>query len=261
MTTTTPPYHCIGRGICGTIWTAPNSNHATKREDGGPERSLRNDHTMHTLIQQFFTLHPPSTPLSTPACHDLIQPSDTAWWSTHLPLFPPGLEGCPALVSEHIPPLSRSISNKIVDLICPNVPKLAGLVKSNLSDEHCLVRPYLGRRRNRSTGNTSRLKCFSLRNVPMHVDQMEDFGLDVRAYAETMAEALALMHWGTDVDAGDVEYVLAPPRSSSPSSAFQSSFFGEHTMWILDFDCVRRITMDGAGVERACKAFWENDPF
>jgi hypothetical protein len=94
----------------------------------------------------------------------------------------------------------------------------------------------------------------------MHVDQMEDLGLDVKAYAEPMAEALALMHWGAGVDAGDVEYVLAPPRSSS-SSAFQSSFLGEHTMWILDFDCVRRITMNGAGLERACKAFWENNPF
>jgi hypothetical protein len=95
----------------------------------------------------------------------------------------------------------------------------------------------------------------------MHVDQMEDLGLDVRAYPGTMAEALALMHWDAGVDAGDVEYVLAPPRSSSSSSTFQSSFLGEHTMWILDFDCVRRITMDGAGVERACKAFWGNDPF
>ncbi|KAF2027463.1 hypothetical protein EK21DRAFT_91505 [Setomelanomma holmii] len=32
-----------------------------------------------------------------------------------------------------------------------------------------------------------------------------------------MAEALALMHWGAQVDANDVEFVLAPPREVEPN--------------------------------------------
>jgi hypothetical protein len=40
---------------------------------------------------------------------------------------------------------------------------------------------------------------------------MEVLDLDVKLYAETTAEALALIHWGAQIDAIDVEFVLAPP--------------------------------------------------
>jgi hypothetical protein len=75
---------------------------------------------------------------------------------------------------------------------------------------------------------------------------MEVLGLDINAYAETMAEALALMHWAVQIDANDVEFVLAPPAPQSkhaPSSAFQSEYLGAHRMWILDFDCCRPMQM------------------
>jgi hypothetical protein len=91
---------------------------------------------------------------------------------------------------------------------------------------------------------------------------MEVLGLDVKLYAETMAEALALMHWGAQIDANDVEFVLAPPRvEHASSSTFQSNYLGDHCMWILDFDCCRPIQVDEAGVEQACAAFFKNDPF
>lgn len=32
-------------------------------------------------------------------------------------------------------------------------------------------------------------------------------------------------------------------------------------MWILDFDCCRSLSMDDAGIEQACAAFLNNDPF
>jgi hypothetical protein len=139
-------------------------------------------------------------------------------------------------------------------------------VKSNPDDDSCLIRPYLGRRRRRGQegGTKSRFQRFSLRNVPLHVDQMEALGLDLNAYAETMAEALALMHWGAQIDANDVEFVLAPPAPQSKHaalSAFQSEYLGVHRMWILDFDCCRPMQMDETGVEQACSAFFKNDPF
>lgn len=92
---------------------------------------------------------------------------------------------------------------------------------------------------------------------------METLGLAVHSYAETMADALALMHWGARIDANDVEFVLAPPRVESlpPSRTFQSEHLGAHCMWMLDFDCCRAISMDEAGVEKACVAFFKNDPF
>jgi hypothetical protein len=123
----------------------------------------------------------------------------------------------------------------------------------------------LGRRID--SGSSSRsTRFFILRNVQLHVDQLEAPGLDVKAYAETMAEALAIMHWRAGVDANDVEFVLAPPRlsfstSTSPTPSFHSDFLGQHTMWILDFDRVKTITIYKAGVEQACAAFYKNDRF
>lgn len=70
-----------------------------------------------------------------------------------------------------------------------------------------------------------------------------------------------MMHWGARIDANDVEFVLAPPRAESAPSIFQSNYMGPHNLWILDFDCCQPLSMDEAGVERACATFYKNDPF
>jgi hypothetical protein len=102
----------------------------------------------------------------------------------------------------------------------------------------------------------------------MHIDQMEILGLDITGIARAMGAALAIMHWGAHIDANDVEFVLAPcrdrqapTRSHGPSVVFNSKTLGEHTMWVLDFDCSRAMAMDEKGIEQACTAFFRNDPF
>lgn len=219
---------------------------------------------MHLRILQSASQHQISTPLSIPQCHQLIESTD-AWWQTCLPQFPTGYSACRALISERIPKVPREISDRLVDLFCPNNKPLADFVKSNPDDDSCLLRPYLGRRRRHQQGgaSTSRFQRFSLCNVPLHVDQMEGLGLEVKLYATAMADALALMHWGAEVDANDVEFVLAPPRTteSGRRPAFESDYLGTHSMWILDFDCCGSLSMDDTGVEQACKAFFKNDPF
>ncbi|KAJ4353732.1 uncharacterized protein N0V89_005462 [Didymosphaeria variabile] len=260
-------YRCIGKGFCGSIWASEDSQDvictAIKREDGGPGLSVTNDYNMHLLVLQGILKYLPSTPLSIPQCHALVQPTDV-WWQTRLHQFPVGYSACRALISERIPRIPRQISDKIVDLFCAGNEPLSKFVKNNPDDDACLIRPYLGRRRHqRETASTSRFQRFSLRNVPLHIDQMEALGLDANAYAATMAEALALMHWVARIDANDVEFVLAPPRGaeSPPSPVFQSDYLGTHCLWILDFDCCRPLSMDEAGVEQACVAFYKNDPF
>lgn len=85
-----------------------------------------------------------------------------------------------------------------------------------------------------------------------------------------MGETLAIMHWAAQVDGNDVEFVVAPPRqprqitadSSEVLPALTSSdTFGEHAVWILDFDCCRDMPMDESGIEQAWRAFYKNDPF
>lgn len=102
---------------------------------------------------------------------------------------------------------------------------------------------------------------------------MEEIGIsssDRETYARMMARALALMHRDAEIDANDVEFVIAPPpppppppraNTGSSSPAVISNVLGDHTMWILDFDCCRKMSMDESGVEQAVKAFLRNDPF
>ncbi|KAI6779982.1 uncharacterized protein J7T54_000283 [Emericellopsis cladophorae] len=261
----TTQYRCIGKGFCGSVWSLEGHQDQTtaiKREDGGPGRSVTNDCDMHMRVLLSAHRHPPSTPLSIPQCHELIQPTD-AWWQPRLHQFPAGYIACRALISERIPKVPRPISDKIVDLFCAGNTTLADFVKENPDDDACLIRPYLGRRRRhkQQSPSASRFQRFSLRNVPLHLDQMEALGLDTTLYAETMADALAMMHWGAHIDANDVEFVLAPPRTVDSSSVLQSEYLGVHCMWILDFDCCRQLSMDEAGIEQACMAFFRNDPF
>ncbi|CAN9368866.1 unnamed protein product [Alternaria sp. RS040] len=254
-------YRCIGKGFCGSVWIAEeNSTSVVKREDGGPGRSITNDYNMHLKISQSIEQHFASTPLAIPQCYQLIQPSDLSWWDLCLRRFPTGYEECRALISERIPKVPRSVSDKIVDLSLPENPTMAAFVQSNKDDDDCLIRPYLGRRRGNRSSSTSRFQRFSLRNVALYINQMEDLGLDVVAYATTMADALALMYWGAGVNVDDVEFVLAPPRPMS-SPTFASKSLGEHVMWVLDFDRVKHMSMDEDGLEQACAAFFRNDPY
>jgi hypothetical protein len=171
-------------------------------------------------------------PLAIPQCHELIQQSNP-WWDSCLCRFPAGYSACRALISERIPKVPRFISDKIVDLFCDGNAPLSEFIKGNADDDACLIRPYLGRRRRyRQEGSSkSRFQRFSLRNVPLHVDQMELLELNIESYAETMAEALTLMHWCAKIDANDVEFVLAPPRGRDVSSStFQSDYLSAHCM-------------------------------
>ncbi|KXH42988.1 hypothetical protein CSIM01_01742 [Colletotrichum simmondsii] len=205
----TLPLETIGKGFCGSIWSAPTSNLAIKREDGGPGRSIAHEHTMHRHIIQ--SLDSTSRlQLNVPHCEGYLKPNAVVW-DQILPRFPPGYTGCNALISEKIPP---------------------------------------------------HLEMF-----------MEALGMELHGYAAAMADALAFLHWTAKVDANDVEFVLAAPRTPQTSldeeasksalgpAVFHSNAFGSHAMWILDFDCCRVMTMDDNGIRQACRSFWRNDPY
>jgi Zinc finger protein len=151
----------------------------------------------------------------------------------------------PTLTSEHQRASDRQV------LPCTLIPE----IKASDTNQDCLIRPYLGRRRN-APGGGGRPSRFSLRNFPLRVDQMEQSGIcaDIEKYAEMMAEALATIHWYGERDANDVEFVLAPPRNETQPKL--SNILGDHTMWLLDFDCCRRMSMDEKGVDQAVAPFF-----
>ncbi|KAF2446590.1 hypothetical protein P171DRAFT_462832 [Karstenula rhodostoma CBS 690.94] len=247
-------YRSIGKGFCGSVWALEYASTAIKREDGGPGRSVTNDYSMHLLVLQNASHYlSPSTPLAIPQCHALVQPTD-AWWQDRLHQFPAGCSACRAIISERIPKVPRHISDKIVDLFCADNARLSYFVKNNADDDSCLIRPYLGRRfRHNQTQSTSQFRRFSLRNVPLHVDQMEWRPLawmlrpTERPWQKLLQSRIGVPK-STQTTLNSCWLPQGPNRQP-------------HSLWILDFDCCRPLSINETGVERACAAFYNNDPF
>jgi len=119
--------HTIGKGFCGTVWAASEGGCALKREDGGPDRSLRNDFEMHNrIIQSFQKLaYSDESPkinlrIQIPDCYEFIRATDQKWWSTNQRRFPPGYTPCNIIQSERIPPFSEAIRQVLISNYCPS---------------------------------------------------------------------------------------------------------------------------------------------
>nr|OQO30822.1 hypothetical protein B0A51_01322 [Rachicladosporium sp. CCFEE 5018] len=244
----------IGKGACGSVCAAdrPGVASAMKRGDDNQARSVTHDSAMHILVEASLSSvrdhHSHSAPrLNIPAHRELITAEDTQWWQARSHRFPESYEHCSILITERILPFGKAPRYKAIDRFC--IPGSRDEIKASRTNEDCLLRCYMGRRKDR-LGSPS--PFFSLRNKPMQIHQLEGLGLPVVQYAETMADALA-------VDANDVEFVLVPRRESE--EAWESEVLGRHRLWLLDFDCAKPMSMDEAGIEQAARAFYRNDPY
>lgn len=265
MPTTSLQFREIGKGQCGSIWAvdAPGSTSAFKRQHQGHEtseysRSVTKDSAMHQRIEHSFTKCRKSLGLrhlNIPEYRQLVYKDDIGWWDMNKSRFPTGSEPCNTLISERILPLDLPVRTKIIERYCPE--KIKNVVTNSRKDEDCLVRPYLGRR----SRDARPSPFFTLRNKALTMNQMQELGLPAAEYARAMADALALMFWHARVDANDVEFVLAPKGSHPDSGSWHSEVLGEHTLWLLDFDCVEEMNMDESGIAQAASAFFRNDPY
>ncbi|ETS73108.1 hypothetical protein PFICI_15283 [Pestalotiopsis fici W106-1] len=257
-------YRRIGAGFCGSVWGDPehhnvDSSVAIKREDGGPGRSLFNDFQIHKILITAYNECPQhiQAAFQIPECHEFVPDTYAGWTTTTLlNRFPQGYTACNILITQRIPPFPEQARHALTDKFCPT--HLIENIKADTNNLDCLVRPYLGRRKFGQC--RSKLRVFSLRNYPLHIDQMSDLGLDAFGYSTAIARALAFMYWKGKIDANDVEFVLAPAPDFALSQ-FHSAHLGGHNLWILDFDCCKSMSMNKEGVHRAAQAFLRNDPF
>lgn len=267
----------IGKGFCGTVW-ASERGPAHKREDGGPDRSLLNDFNMHQKVLRGLQ-KVPTIEIRVAACYAFIEAQNSEWWSANNEKFPEdSREPCNLIKSQRIPPFSESVRHLLIENYCPE--NLQSEIIESMPNKDCLIRPYLGRRRIKRSNSQSRFSAFSLRNFPLHLDQLEALGItrsDIEQYAKIMAETLAMMHWIGEIDGNDIEFVLAPPRRDLCSDTYadsiakneisefglevESEALGKHDLWVLDFDLCREMKMALTGVEQAAIAFWRNDPY
>jgi len=273
------PLERIGYGSCGSVW-ADTSRHpdidqcesalVLKRADGLPDRSIENEANTHkhilSCIEASGDLHgsnafSSSFYINIPSHTAFVNPGAPTWGDI-LPRLPADSNPCQALVSERIMPLPRAVRKLIVERFWNGPADKMDSIIDDKRNEHCLIRTYLGRRRTgaNSTGGHRRsmLRSISLRNYPLYVDQMEALGLPTHEYASAMADALAFLLWVAEIDACDVEYVLARPRSGNASlgtHCFTGSSLGPHALWVLDFDCCKPLPMTLEGVHRVVERF------
>ena len=276
----------IGWGSCGKIYHQLGTTHVVKKAINGnivlsDECRLWNDLIMHKKVEEVIdshTLSRDTIPVLVPRVYRYISKADE-WWRTHDHMFPPE-DRTPEnlLISEHIPPIHAVGRNALMDYFCPE--KLRPGAKLQESNKDCLIRLYLGKRRDHITRLRPGAKTyFGIRNFPLCLDQMEDIGLDTMAFASAMAETLALLHWEANIDAADIEFVLggAPCLTHKPLPGLEqlrhlavdtsTDTTGSGTsvpvthMWLLDFNQCQTIPMNEIGVDQAVKRFLDNDPY
>ncbi|KAJ4120136.1 hypothetical protein NW768_010420 [Fusarium equiseti] len=121
------------------------------------------------------------------------------------------------------------------------------------------------------------VQSIKLQNFPLHVNEMEDIGLDTSHFARLMANTLAIIHWGAKVDGNDIEFVLgyspAQTRTPTPEEAelltlweladYCELEFARRTMemWVIDFNQCSAVEDNETGVDKMVKAFIHNDPY
>jgi len=267
----------VGGGNCGSVWANPDSAQGStdaviKLDDGGPGLSLTKDFHVHGLIATFLSrmshcYFSSEVRINFPLNPIWLAANNNQVWNMLLPNFPPGIKPCNALISERIPRWPRVTRVRLVRDFC--FKPLQVEIMADKRNADCLLRPYLGRRRPQlSNGTALRYDDFSIRNFPLHADQIEALGLSLERYARAMAEALAFLHWVVALDAAGIEFVLAPDRaepnpkgSLGSGEVYKNKYLGDHCLWVLDFDRCSPVDKNDHGVDMAVKAFYLNAPF
>ena len=278
-------FRAIGWGSCGVVYELHGTSDVFKRakkEYLAKECRLWNDLIMHKTVEEAFARyveqggHPPI--IHVPRCSGYISKEDKAWWAVHEHLFPKDVRFPEDLLrSERIPPVHLVARLALINQYCPEELKIEAMLQD--SNKDCLIRPYLGHRRDSTVRVKEKVYVFGLRNFNLCLDQMEDLGLNIAEYAVAMADALAIMHWQAQIDAHGVQFVLggAPCFAKEPLAAvaelkelkkgssthvnpLQSQAAATH-MWMFDFNQCQPMSMDENGMDGAVKRFFDNGPY
>jgi Zinc finger protein len=269
----------IGYGGCGIIFEQAGRSDVIKKALKTVDDDLYNDYLSHMIIEKSFD-DLAETFLALPCLprpHHFVSARDSTWWDTNIHRFPrKNATHDNLLFAERIPPVPAIVRNGLIDEYCLNEP-LKEQAKADPANHDCLIRVYLGRKRETRTSGAPRQSWFALRNFKMDLLRLQDLGIDPTSFALSVAAALAGMHWHSNINARDVEFVLggcplethhlkpkvADLEIKEPASTIKPD--GETgkavRLWLLDFNQCRKISMDQDGVDEAVDAFYVNDPY
>ncbi|OTA07942.1 hypothetical protein A9Z42_0088740 [Trichoderma parareesei] len=272
----------IGAGACGAIFAQDEEKPLAAKLAKTTDDQLWNDYKMHNHIKAHFD-NCGFTRVRIPSVYWFAPPQEAYSYLCQSPQLAEAVSKVcnprtSLLVSERILPLPERARTLLIEKYCP--PQVKEDALSDNANRDCLVRPYLGSMQGKTGGQG---RFFSLRNFKLHLNQMADLQLDVKAMASKMGVSMAIMHWAARTDARDVEFVLGssaeetsarltseevarlqqPVFTGPVTSDDRQGFFHQRTteMWLLDFNQVQSIAMDEEGVAKAVEAARINDPY
>lgn len=273
----------IGTGSIGKVFEHPGTVFVYKLPLSDDPTKLWNNYKIHHRVKASFeTLPYVDGQVEIPECFWYATSDSTAFWDENLDNFP-FTQQFPkqrkhVLCMERIFPLPRPIRLALIDKYCPSHGR--DTAKSNEANKDCLVRPYFGRLKYGTGSN-----FFSLRNFKLHANQMQELELDLPEMMNSLAHAMAVVHWHTRIDANDIEFVLGSspmveqkvrgrmdletlntytgPTSSYEKMTHSRADFTKRmtSLWMVDFDDCTDISMDDHGVAKAVKAFLETNHY
>lgn len=277
---TSPMFREIGTGSVGIVFEHPGTIWCYKVQIAADNPKLANNYSMHMRVQKSFDKFSWLS-IEVPRC-GWYADENSDFWKSSRDRFPDGAALKPrdmrqAYALEHILPLPEPIRTRLIDFFCP--PQSRDAAKSLSQNKDCLIRPMLGRRR-RGAGTM----FFSLRNFRLCTDMMQALEIKdcAKDYAQSIGEAMAVLHYDVCIDGRDVEFVLgsAPAESKasrnvmslsdvvnlcpdSTSTRSTEPDFRERIicLWLLDFDACLDIERNQKGIDLRVEAFCINDRY
>ncbi|KAJ5795884.1 uncharacterized protein N7518_004424 [Penicillium psychrosexuale] len=268
----------IGQGQCGTVYAIVGTDTVAKLPNSPAKvPQLLIDFKMHASVKEAMddVENLMKLDIHIPKLYSWETPESNSFWINNSLYFPKTADVQNfALISSRVFPIPLPVREAIVDVLCP--PTLQEYKSEFLAkpeNKNCLIRVYLGRRmRNRTNPN---VKDFKLRNFPLHVNEMEFLQLDTSAFAQVMAQTLAILHWKAGVDGNDVEFILGSspllspiPRSDEITGVGECSLGHRFdlsrrsiSLWLIDFNMCAKFEKSPAGLKLIVDAFIWNDPY
>lgn len=234
----------IGRGLQGIIFEKPGESLVVKKRL--PEmipitgKDLTAEFAMHqSVFNEFLLWNPrPHRNINVPCPARLILPEEDEAYHAILEEWglPQERSKTPLGLMDRILPLPEVLRHALVTYFFP--PNRFGYTTTDAmeddpSNEHYLVRPYLGTR-------THTVEDFSLRNLVLALDNLQQLEVGVKDLAISMGMAYANMHWGAHVDACNVEFVIG--SSLMLHQSLQQHKIG---LFLLDFGHGTEVDMNG----------------
>ncbi|KAI2462767.1 hypothetical protein F4781DRAFT_441874 [Annulohypoxylon bovei var. microspora] len=221
----------IGKGFQGSIFEKVGCPLALKKEHPGNERlrsNLTKEYALHRALLDAVHQYGTIGGVRVPFLFSIVRSTDVDFWDSNLSKFPFGYRNPGTLVKmERILPLPKISRKALINCFYPregNTPldtTLAQRILEDISNKHCLVRPYLGK-----YDNTYTREKFS---------SLEHLQLDTVRMASSMGNTYAMMHWGSGINGDDVEFVLGTSTVREPGTNTADSQKRSVGLYLIDF--------------------------